>query len=68
MREITVPYRDQQLEARWSGEEWTVRLGENEVTARYLDYALAQLGLEVHEAHELATRITEESPPEAGED
>jgi hypothetical protein len=67
MPKVTVPYRDQQLEAEWSGEEWTVRLGEREVTSRYLDYALTELGLEAHAAHQVATRITEESPPEARE-
>jgi hypothetical protein len=56
----TLPFRDGEIEAVLEDETWTVRLGELEESARFLDFALSRLlDDEAEQVHRLAARIVE---------
>jgi hypothetical protein len=72
MQTAVINYEGGELEAWQQGDLWTVRLGELEASARYLDLALAELLDDLERAHRLAARlivelVTTPDTTEAGE-
>jgi hypothetical protein len=60
MMQAAIPYHGGELEARWEGGVWTVRLGELDESSIYLDFALAQLlDDDTARVHHLATMLIE---------
>ena len=59
MQRAVISYQGGELEAWEQDDVWTVRLGELEASARYLDVALAEL-LDDQGAHQLAARLLAE--------
>jgi hypothetical protein len=56
-----IPFQGGELEARLTGELWTVRLGELEASSKWLDFALAELlDDDTRRAHEVATKLIEQ--------
>jgi hypothetical protein len=60
MQRAVISYRGGELEAWEQGDRWTVRLGELEASARYLDLALAELLDHPEGTHQLAARLVAE--------
>ena len=57
MQRASIDYLGGELEAWTQDDLWTVRLGELEVSSRYLDAALAELLDAAEGVHQLAARL-----------
>ena len=56
-----IPFQGEELEARLTGEIWTVRLGDLEARSKWLDFALSRLlDDDTQKAHELAAKLEEQ--------